>query len=926
MDAWRRDPDAPGWTQSMVVTVAGAAGESDLENAVARFIETHDIFRLRVDPAGGAWAAPAADRFADIEFLDFTDLPPGEQETELSWMILDEVGHGWDLSDAWPVRVNVVGLDPDRWAVVFLFHRLVYHSGVRDRYTAAFAKAFGKTGEPGANTAPAPADTENLSRPSWTDYVRASGPARVPSEAGTVTQDLAPLYPALGSLAADLSLEIPDLLLAGVLVWHHLFARIAAPDLETEVPDESADPGTRSLGPDVRRTRIPAAVADDVSPADLARQVNRLRSAPARPAAVSKEFADSGIRFSWAGPDTAVYTSGQVRIIRSDVGFLATEYDLELIFSFTDTGSALTLVYDQRLMGFDAAASLAREIRAVLGAVMDGPGEPVATLQQKLAESRRPVPVPAQSPAPESSQAPEQALATPEALFARTAAKYPDHTAVATAGGCISYRDLDAQSGRLARAVFAAAGSGGRIGILMTQNIGAVIAILAVLRSGNAYVPLDVTAPPRRLEITASDADLSLVILDQEGQAVWQQADRPDLPVLHMPDINGLPGLPDHDPQDPEGKQDPEVLKDPPSADPGDDAYIIYTSGTTGRPKGVVQTRENVCHFARTYAGYLDITPNDSLTLMSAFQFDAAVLDIFTALSTGAKLVMFDLKKEDLSAVTRRLHTDRVTVYHSTASVFRYWIDAMDPSERFPMIRYAVLGGEPGFRNDLVRFQAHFDVSAVLINLYGLSELTIGTMGFFNRDADVDTKWLPIGGPIAGVSVTVVDEQDRLTPRAGQMVFAGPCLARGYWGRPDLTAEKFADNPHTTRSFATGDIGEITDAGTLIHLGRKDFQIKIRGYRVEPGEIEACITAHDQVDKCVVHPVTGKDGESVPAAFIVPVSNAAGVTVEVLARFLALSLPDYMIPQKVIPVPAFPRTASGKIDRKALEILAGDAG
>lgn len=177
MDAWRRDPDAPGWTQSMVVTVAGAAGESDLENAVARFIETHDIFRLRVDPAGGAWAAPAADRFADIEFLDFTDLPPGEQETELSWMILDEVGHGWDLSDAWPVRVNVVGLDPDRWAVVFLFHRLVYHSGVRDRYTAAFAKAFGKTGEPGANTAPAPADTENLSRPSWTDYVRASGPA-----------------------------------------------------------------------------------------------------------------------------------------------------------------------------------------------------------------------------------------------------------------------------------------------------------------------------------------------------------------------------------------------------------------------------------------------------------------------------------------------------------------------------------------------------------------------------------------------------------------------------------------------------------------------------------------------------------------------------------------------------------------------------
>jgi len=991
LDAWRRDPDAPGWTRAMVVTVTGPAGEADLEKAVARFIEGHDIFRLRIDPDGGAWAAPGTDRFADIEFLDFTDLPPEEQESELTWMILDEAEHGWDLCDAWPVRVNVAALAPDQRAVVFLFHRLVYHHGVRDRYAAAFADAFRQTGTPGADTVLPSTDADTPFRPSWFGHVRASGgspvpgpapeigtapvpgtagnagtdpaaPARKPSEAGTVTQDLAPLYPALASLARDLSLEIQDLLLAGVLVWHHLFARITASALETDVPagpDDSAGPAAPEkipLGPDIRRTRIPAAITDDTVPADLARHLNRLRPVPSGRTADSREVpgsgvqtaspAGAGVRFCWAGPDTAVHTSGPVRITRSDIGILTTEYDLELIFSSPDSGPVLTLVYDQRLMGFDAAASLAREIRSVLGAVTQTPGEPVAVLQQTLAGSRRAVPVPlpapaqtqsrtqSRTPAPESTRIPAPGPATPEALFARTAARYPDHAAVVTADDRITYRDLDGRSGRLARAVFAAAGRGGRIGILMTQDIGAVIAILAVLRSGNTYVPLDVTAPPRRLEITAADADLSLVILDRDGEAVWRQAGPPALPVLTLHGLAG-PGAPGSGASASGGSGESidtgdtgesGAPGDPPPADPKDDACIIYTSGTTGRPKGVVQTRENVCHFAQTYAAYLGITPDDTLTLMSAYLFDAAVLDIFTALSAGARLVMFDLKKQDLAAVSRRLEQDRVTVFHSTASVFRYLMDSLDSGTRFPGIRYAVLGGEPGFREDLTRFKAHFDPPAMLVNLYGLSELTIGTMGFFRHDADVDTRQLPIGGPIAGVSVAILDDHGRPTPGQGQMVFSGNCLAREYRNLPDVTAQRFHTGPDGTRSFATGDIGEITESGTLIHLGRRDFQIKIRGYRVEPGEIESSIAAHDGVDKCVVHPVPGPDGEPVLTAFIVPASGATGLPAPDLARFLAPVLPGYMIPQHVITLPSFPRTPSGKIDRKALGNLARDAG
>jgi amino acid adenylation domain-containing protein len=923
----RKDPDAPGQTQPMAVTVAGVTDETLLKKAVCRFIDTADIFRLRVDllaPDGGARLAEVSDRFTDIEFLDLTDFPPDEQEPELIWMILDEAEHGWDLRDAWPVRVNAVRLKTDQWAVVFLFHRLIYHRGARNRYITAFAAAFQVTGNPGGEAAV-------LSLPSWFEYVRHDCPslqaipdhdrawddvfsAPLLAEAGRAGQNLGPLQSALMSLAKDHHLEMPHLLLTGVLLWHHLFGRITASEVEVDFPDAPADAGMKPLGPVSCRGRISTTVTEQASLADLARQVKQMWLKALRQAAVLGEvdscdnrFApDTGarIRVFYDCFDTGVHRDGPVQVTGSHADILNTDVDLELIFTSPAGGMSLTVVYDQQLMEFDAAKNLGRELLAVFSVLTSEFDGSVTDLQQKLAASRRiePVSLPLSDPNPE--------IETPEALFTETAARYPDHVAVVTAADCITYQDLNDLSGRLAWAVHDKAGRGGRVGILLDQGIPAVIAILAVLRSGNAYVPLDCTMPARRLRFMVTDADLSLVILNRDTDPLWQTLACPVPPVLLMDDM-------------------PETLTADfrePAAGPEEDAYIIYTSGTTGRPKGVVQTRKNVCHFVRIYTGYLEITPDDSLTLMSAFLFDAAVLDIFSALSTGARLVMFDLKKEDLTTVSRLLIQEQVTIYHSTASVYRYLMDSVESSMRFPKVRYAVLGGEPGFRSDLVKFQTHFNVSAMLVNLYGLSELTIGTMGFFSHETELNTKWLPIGGPIAGVSVSVLDDRGCSTPGAGQMVFTGVCLARGYRGLDGLTAEKFLVRPDGTQSFLTGDIGEITEAGELIHLGRKDFQIKVRGYRVEPGDIEACITALDQVDNCVVLPVPDTDGEPVLTAFIILAPGMAGMSAPAMARFLEPSLPGYMIPQKVIITSSFPRTSSGKIDRKTLEMQMTEVG
>lgn len=918
--ALREDPDAPGWAQPMAVTVTGVTDETLLGKAVCLFIDTADIFRLRVDPQNPdsrVWIAEVSDRFTDIEFLDFTDLPPEEQELELAWMILDEAEHGWSLAHDWPVRVNSVRLDTHQWAVVFFFHRLVYQRSAKNRYMAAFSAALQAATDPAGKAAV-------LSFPSWFEYIRHACPSLdvvsdsdldrdkacavpAPAEAGKAVQNLGPVQPALITLTKNYELEISHLLLAGILLWLHLFCRITSSDLEVDFSNDLGDPERNPLGPLTFRKKISTFVTDEMSLLDLARQIKRVWTETSRHIAVPNECVpdepdsepEARIRFFCDFFDNAPQFAAPIRVTGSHADILSTAYDMELIFSDLNAELTLTMVYDQQLMGFDEAQNLARELGGVLKALSHGLDGSTADLKLTLAASRRAEPV----PLPVPPRIPKNDTATPEAQFARIAALYPDQIAVKTATDHITYQDLDVRSSQLAMTISEKIGSHSRVGILLDQGISAVIAILAILKSGNAYVPLDCHAPAQRIHFMVTDAELSLVILDRDTEAVWQKVAFPDLPMLLMDGLNRLSGK-------------TSALS---PTNPGEDAYIIYTSGTTGQPKGVVQTRENVCHFARTYAEYLKISPDDSLTLMSAYLFDAAVLDIFTALLTGAKLVMFDLKKEDLSAVSLRLHRDRVTVYHSTASVFRYWIDSMDPSERFPIIRYVVLGGEPSFRNDLVRFQTHFAPCSVLVNLYGLSELTIGTMGFFNQDTEVDTKWLPIGGPIADVSVTVVDEHGVPTPGSGQMVFSGSCLARGYWRRPDLSVEKFFDIPDGTRSFFTGDIGEITDAGKLIHLGRKDFQIKIRGYRVEPGEIEACITTHDQVDKCVVHPVTGKDGESVLVAFIILAPGGGDISASALGRFLEPYLPGYMIPQKVITMSSFPRTVSGKIHRQSLE-------
>ena len=924
-----RDPENPLWSQALALIVGGLADEDCLRRAIRGFVSANDIFNFRFKPGddGCPRRVAARDDFTAVEVTDARDVDPAELESEINWIILDEGEYGYDLTEDYPIRVRVLRIGDDRWVVLFLLHRLVYHRGVKVRYLEAFVSAL-------KNSASSLALPLPQSMPSYYDYIQRVHEAIAPvasvtpvapvalNEAGIVVQDFAVVQNTLRHLAQTHDVALPDILLSGVLLWNRMFSRIESPDLLVDLSTDFPLQAEGIIGPLSWRTAISATVPVAATIAELTRNLGTQLHAARTLMTFPHEFLGTGpnqvggnggrILCRFYDLDRVNIQTDDFWLGWSDADITSTECDLELIFKGGAGGLQLIVVYNQGLLSFEEAESWLRELTLVISRLAEQFDHSVAEFMRVLASEQ----VASLGQGRSWGAWTTRALAgqgTPDSLahlFSVVAAQYPENIAVRTQTDTVRYRELEELSNRIAQVLSRRAGRGGRIGILLPQGLSAIAVILAVLKSGNAYVPLDVSMPESRLRVMVADAELSLLITDGNSAAVRQGSVWDRLPVLSLDQLTDHPadGL-------------------VPALGAGDDdAYIIYTSGSTGTPKGVLQSQRNVLHYIETYSRMLEITESDSLTLMSAYLFDAAVVDIFTALFNGATLVVFDLKKEDFSTISRRLQESRVTIFHSTPSVFRYFTDSLDSAVHFDRIRYVVLGGEQARRGDLARLKNHFAAGATLINLYGSSELTIGSMEFFPQGTEVTSEILPIGAPLDSMVISMLSEDGIPTPGVGQLVVSSPYLAKQYWNRPDLTAEKFtpAHCLADERTFLTGDIGEITGAGELRHLGRSDFQFKIRGYRVEPGEIESRIGEYNGVAKCVVHPVSVGDGELLLAAFIIPAAGSIGPGIEGLADFLKDSLPDYMIPQVFLPILAFPETPTGKINRRKLEEIANE--
>ncbi|HET6710065.1 non-ribosomal peptide synthetase, partial [Amycolatopsis sp.] len=542
-------------------------------------------------------------------------------------------------------------------------------------------------------------------------------------------------------------------------------------------------------------------------------------------------------------------------------------------------GHAIHLEFDGNAARYTTGELTARyrEFRTLLGNLLDaGPGTPIGRLDRTTF-----VPEP-----------PPRAVPSADTLVAAFAPAEPAAVAVSCGGRTLTYGELDARANRLAREL-AARGVGveSRVGISLHRSPELVVAVLAVLKAGGCYVPVDPDAPAARLAYILRDAAPVCLIADAGVNA--------EIPVLRLDTLDLTTGS--AAPPDPRGLT-------------GDHAaYVIYTSGSTGRPKGVTVTHRSVLELFAAAGRHFTLGPDDVWTLFHSYAFDVSVWELFGALLHGGRLVVVEpAATRDPRRFHRLLRDERVTVLSQTPSAFQPLLEADRTEPALTALRYVVFAGEALDPVKLAPwFARHGGETPRLVNMHGITETTVYDTFHALSPSDVDSV---IGRPLAGLGAYVLDHHLRPVPPdvVGELYLSGAQLARGYAGRPGLTATRFVANPFGPgRLYRTGDLVRWTGTGELAFHGRADQQVKIRGYRIEPGEVEAALLAVPGITGAAV---VARPEEQQLVAYVV----ADGVDVAAVRAALAGTLPDYLIPSAFVPLPALPLTVNGKLDRAAL--------
>ncbi len=476
-------------------------------------------------------------------------------------------------------------------------------------------------------------------------------------------------------------------------------------------------------------------------------------------------------------------------------------------------------------------------------------------------------------------------------LLKEAALTYPDHLAVVFKEEHLTYRELDEVTDRLASQLLTLGISSGKVvGAMVHRSMMMPIASIAIMKAGAAYLPLDPSYPSDRLEFMLEDSAATVVIAD------YDLYDR--IPNYHGAFIDTS-----------------EVFKYPPSEveltgpTPDDIMVILYTSGTTGKPKGVMILQRNMANFCYYYCRKYQLCDSDRIPAYASFGFDANMMDTYPTLISGATLhIIPEEMRLDLDGIARYYEENEITVAFMTTQLGRQFAEAKETGK----LRALSVGGEA--LTPLV--PPNFE----LFNLYGPSECTIICSAF---KVDKVYQRMPIGKPIDNTALYVLDEKGRLAPVgvAGELCIAGRQVGNGYLNRPDLTEEKFVENPFLEETdykvmYKSGDVVRYLPSGEIDFVGRRDFQVKIRGFRIELTEIEGRIRAFEGIKDAAILAQDDAGGGKRIVAYIV--SEEGTIDIKALEAFIEEELPAYMVPTATMQIDAIPLTPNGKVNARAL--------
>ena len=502
-------------------------------------------------------------------------------------------------------------------------------------------------------------------------------------------------------------------------------------------------------------------------------------------------------------------------------------------------------------------------------------------------------------------------------IFQRTADRCANRVAIESGGRSITYQELVERSNGLATALLArGAQPGSLVAQLASRTEDTVVAMLATLQAGCAFVPLDRRSPAVRLE--------SLVA---EVRPRWW---------LASPDLRDLA---DHLRRETDGVGEiipfgegiacsdrPPAVPDP---DPDSLCYVFFTSGSTGRPKGIAGRLKAIDHFIRWEIETFGIDESCRGSQLTSPAFDAVLRDIFVPLAAGGTLVTPASPEIvlDGARLVDWIDRERLTLVHCTPTVFRSLLRQDLTPDHFPALRHVLLAGEPLLPADVRRWSAVFGERIELVNLYGPSETTMTKLFYRVRPGDGDLRVIPVGQPMPGARVVVLNEEKApcLPGRVGEIALRTPYRSLGYLNQPELTASVFVQNPFSQRPgdlvYLTGDLGRLREDGLLEVLGRRDQQVKVRGIRVEIAPIEEALRSHPGILDAAVVDRPDTQGDKILCAYLVlggDPDGPDGLDASRFREYLAERLPEAMIPSAFLRVPVLPRTLTGKLDRSAL--------
>jgi amino acid adenylation domain-containing protein len=487
-------------------------------------------------------------------------------------------------------------------------------------------------------------------------------------------------------------------------------------------------------------------------------------------------------------------------------------------------------------------------------------------------------------------------------LVAEQAAAKPGAIAVATAKERLTYAELDSQANALAhRLRLFGVGPDVVVGLCSERCPAMVVGALGILKAGGAYLLLDPAYPSERLAFKLLDAEVPVVVTS-ESQTIRVPAG----PWRVISVDSEMPQLVNHPPEAQVSPTKAEHL-----------AYVVYTSGSTGSPKGVAITHESLLNLVFWHRQAFDVTREDRASHLAGLSFDAAVWELWPYLTAGATVHLApEFVRQSPESLRDWLVASRITISFVPSPLAERMLVLEWPPET--ALRLLLTGG------DTLHHYPPVDLPFDLVNNYGPSECTVvATSGIIRGDARPASE-PPIGRAITNTQIYILDQHLKQVPagEVGEMYIGGVGLARGYLNRPDLTAERFVPNPFSpvpgNRLYRTGDLARCSPDGQIIFLGRIDDQIKVRGFRIEPGEIIAALNSHPEIQESFIVTREAAACDKQLVAYIVPVN--AQITDAALREFLRKTLPDFMVPAVFVPLPALPLGPHGKVDRLALPV------